>query len=96
MEYATSDTNAAFSLGIRGSIPLELKRVQQIPGNDVTLFLDIGYMSETDYSNPETLESSSLVNILACMTAFPGSQKQMVVLPLRLLCWMKQPISGQC
>jgi hypothetical protein len=28
MEYATSDTNAAFSFGVRGSIPLELKGVR--------------------------------------------------------------------
>jgi hypothetical protein len=29
MEYTTSDTNAAFSFGMRVSIPLELKGVQQ-------------------------------------------------------------------
>jgi hypothetical protein len=75
MEYATSDTNAAFSFGIRGSIPLELKGVQQIPGKDLALFLDVGYTGEADYSNPETFESSPLANILVSKTSFPENQQ---------------------
>lgn len=75
MEYATSDTDAAFSFGIRGSIPLELKGVQQIPGKDLALFLDVGYVGETDYASPEVFGSSPLANILVSKTAFPENQQ---------------------
>jgi hypothetical protein len=52
-----------------------LKGVQQIPGKDLALFLDVGYLGEKDYSSPEAFESSPLANILVSKTAFPENQQ---------------------
>jgi hypothetical protein len=74
MKYAISDSDVGFSFGVSGTIPLELKGLQQIPAKDLALFLDVGYTGNADYSNANAFESSPSLNVLVSKTVFQGAK----------------------
>jgi hypothetical protein len=70
MKYAAFDSDVGFSFGASGTIPLDLKGVQQIPAKDLALFSDVDYTGRADYSSASAFESSPSLNVLVSKTVF--------------------------